>query len=847
MESQVVDSPPTAHGSRAASRRPRFGGLVWFGVCVWIAFHAFALWRATPPEVVPADAPPSRFSAARALDLSRRIEGDGRPHPLGSDEAARVRELLVSELRALGLDVEIQDRLTSGTSRFGPSSTVARVRNVIAIVPGRERAPADGSGERRDAVLVCAHYDSVAAGPGASDDGAGVAAIVEIARALRSGPPPRHDVVLLLNEGEEAGLLGASAFVRFHPLASRVAVVVNLEARGTSGRAQMFETSSGNAALIERYAQHIERPAALSSAYELYRRMPNDTDLTVFKQAGMAGLNFAFIGDVSRYHTPLDDVAHLDPRSLQHLGESGLASVRALADGDLPLRRDPSAMGGGDAVYVDVFGFLFLHASAAWCAPLAVLALVVLVLAALGVPRRRGATHDDARDERRLAARAAVATLLAIVAAAIVAHGVVWIVVAWHGAFAPWSVHPLPLRVAVVASAFAAGLASFRWFVAPRGTAGAARVEDDDSATADAVRGRATLAGAHLVLAIGACALAFVAPGASYLWLFPALVAAASRFLGSSRLALVTSWCATLVALAFTSSTLIVGVEEGFGFHAGAAWGAPLGIVAALVGTAFAWTRPSRAPIGVCAATAVVGTLAACAVEPRDEHAPSWLHFVHVEVAGEPRARWFARGWDRSLPDAVVDAGGFGGRRERPVAGWTRWPEMPVADAERTNDAPPRLDVLPPSNEAPRAADRPKDDRKEEARPNEVRQNDDRPQESRPKDDRRRVRARLVSPRGARQFFVRAPEGARWVSIRHGADVLTEGFARAGRLAFGGVDPDGVEVEIDLPARADAEVEVIDWTPTLPSSGDRLRAARGPNFVPRGEGDARWIVNRVRL
>jgi len=829
---------------------------VWIGLCVWIAFHAFALWRATPPEVVPADAPPSRFSAARALDLSRRIEGDGRPHPLGSDEAARVRELLVSELRALGLDVEIQDRLTPGTSRFGPSSTVARVRNVIAIVPGRERAPADGSGERRDAVLVCAHYDSVAAGPGASDDGAGVAAIVEIARALRSGPPPRHDVVLLLNEGEEAGLLGASAFVRFHPLASRVAVVVNLEARGTSGRAQMFETSSGNAALIERYAEHIERPAAMSSAYELYRRMPNDTDLTVFKQAGMAGLNFAFIGDVSRYHTPLDDVAHLDPRSLQHLGESGLASVRALAEGDLPLARDPNAAGGGDAVYVDVFGFLFLHASAAWCAPLAVLALVVLLLAALVVPRRRGATHDDVRDERRLAARAAVATLLAIVAAAAVAHGVAWIVVAWHGAFAPWSVHPLPLRVAVVASAFAAGLASFRWLVAPRGAAGAARVEDrvedDDAATADVVRGRATLAGAQLVLAIGACALAFVAPGASYLWLVPALVAAASRCLGGSRLALVVSWCATIVAIAFTSSSLIVGIEEGFGFHAGALWGAPLGIVAALVSTAFAWTRASRAPIWVCATTAAMGMIAACAVEPRDEHAPSWLHFVHVEVAGEPRARWFARGWDRSLPDAVVDAGGFGERRERPVAGWTRWPEMPVADAERTNDAPPRLDVLPPSKEAAGAHDRPEDDRREAARPEDdrreaARPKDDRPEEVRPKDDRRRVRARLVSPRGARQFFVKAPEGARWVSIRHGAEVLTAGFARTGRLAFGGVDPDGVEIELDLPARADVEVEVIDGTPTLPSSGDRLRAARGPNFVPRGEGDTHWIVNRVRL
>src|SRR5690606_38828438 len=138
------------------------------------------------------------------------------------------------------------------------------------------------------------------------------------ARALLAGPPLAHPVRLLIDEGEEVGLLGAAAFVEQHPRAHEIAVVVNAEARGSSGPSSLFETSDGNAALVEAYVSAAPRPHATSLAYEVYRRMPNDTDLTVFKQAGVAGLNFAFVGDVGHYHTPLDDLAHLHLPSVQH-------------------------------------------------------------------------------------------------------------------------------------------------------------------------------------------------------------------------------------------------------------------------------------------------------------------------------------------------------------------------------------------------------------------------------------------------------------------------------------------------------------------------------------------------
>ena len=201
----------------------------------------------------------------------------------------------------------------------------ARVTDVIApVLPGTGKA-----------IIMLAHYDSVPAGPGASDDGAGVGAMLEIARALKAGPAPRHPVIFLLDEGEEAGLLGAVAFVEQSPWAHEVGAAVNLEARGTSGPSLMFETGSHSLWLMPLFARAVPRPLANSLYYAVYRRLPNDTDFSVFRKHGFDGFNFAFIGGVTRYHTPLDNLRHLDPRSLESQGEHALGLVRALANAEL--------------------------------------------------------------------------------------------------------------------------------------------------------------------------------------------------------------------------------------------------------------------------------------------------------------------------------------------------------------------------------------------------------------------------------------------------------------------------------------------------------------------------------
>jgi len=209
------------------------------------------------------------------------------PHPTGSPANAAARDYIVSAFHELGIDAQVQEGV--GIFHHGRSAQAAIVRNVVARLPGLQGSPA---------VLLVGHHDSVPAAPGAADDGHSVGVLLETLRALRSGPRLRNDVIFLLTDGEEVGLLGADAFVREHPWAKDVGVVLNFEARGTSGPGHMFETSEGNGWLIRQFAQSAPYPRTDSLSYEVYRRLPNDTDLTVFKKRGYSGLNFAFIDDV---------------------------------------------------------------------------------------------------------------------------------------------------------------------------------------------------------------------------------------------------------------------------------------------------------------------------------------------------------------------------------------------------------------------------------------------------------------------------------------------------------------------------------------------------------------------
>jgi Zn-dependent M28 family amino/carboxypeptidase len=85
--------------------------------------------------------------------------------------------------------------------------------NTIAEIPGTDK--------KGEAVMLGAHMDSWHAGTGATDNAAGVAAMMEAVRILKTlDVRPRRTIRIALWSGEEQGLLGSRAYVRDH-LASR--------------------------------------------------------------------------------------------------------------------------------------------------------------------------------------------------------------------------------------------------------------------------------------------------------------------------------------------------------------------------------------------------------------------------------------------------------------------------------------------------------------------------------------------------------------------------------------------------------------------------------------------------
>jgi len=391
-----------------------------WGLAAALVLFALALLLASqggPPPAKPASAPAAEFSAGRAQAVLRDLVGDGAPHPVGSPGAARVRERILAQLRSSGFTPEVQEAL--GCSAGGGSC--ARVSNVLARLPGREPGKS---------VLLLAHYDSVPAGPGVSDDLAGVAAILEAARVLKAGPPPRHGVLFLLDEGEEMGLLGAQAFLEHSPAMAEVGAVVNLEARGTAGPSLLFETSGPDAWMVGDFAARAAHPFTNSVFPTVYQYLPNDTDLTVFKRRGMPGLNFAYIQRPLQYHTPLDNLTDLSAASLQHHGENALAAVRGLAEGEL------ASPPRGKAVFFDLFHSVVVR----WpmgLSPLLGLLALALTLAAAFLIRRRGLPVWGA--DFMLGFGAALSALLLLLVLAIVAQLLI------ASAFpAPWVANPGP-------------------------------------------------------------------------------------------------------------------------------------------------------------------------------------------------------------------------------------------------------------------------------------------------------------------------------------------------------------------------------------------------------------------
>ncbi|WP_395793455.1 M20/M25/M40 family metallo-hydrolase [Aquimonas sp.] len=275
---------------------------------------------------LPSDQSTDGYSTARVLDKLGTIAAV--PHPIGTPANHAVRDYLVGELRAAGFEVEVQR--AEVVSRLIDGTLAGTVENIIGVRKGLR-----GGGH---ALMLASHYDAHGHSPGAADAGSGVATILHAVEAL-ADEPFRNDLIVLFSDGEETGLLGAQAFVDQHPLAQRIGAALNFEARGTRGPVLMFETSPDNGELVGLLADSAPAAVADSLFDELYRLMPNSTDMSVFKQAGIAGMNFAFVEGAAHYHTAGDTVDRIAPATLTHYGSYAVPLIRELGQRELPLQR----------------------------------------------------------------------------------------------------------------------------------------------------------------------------------------------------------------------------------------------------------------------------------------------------------------------------------------------------------------------------------------------------------------------------------------------------------------------------------------------------------------------------
>lgn len=239
------------------------------------------------------------------------------------------------------------------------------------------------------ALLLLSHYDSAphSYSYGASDAGSGVATILEGLRAfIHNKTPHKNDIIILFSDAEEIGLNGAALFVSQNNWAKEIGLVLNFEARGTAGPSYMLlEVNHGNAALVHGFKKaNPGFPVSNSLMYSIYKMLPNDTDLTVFREQGqIQGFNFAFIDNHFNYHTAQDDFAHVNPSTVAHQGTYLMPMMEYFSNADLTKMNSTE-----DEVYFNT-PYYFVSYPFGWILPMWIGAILLFsVLIFIGIGKR---------------------------------------------------------------------------------------------------------------------------------------------------------------------------------------------------------------------------------------------------------------------------------------------------------------------------------------------------------------------------------------------------------------------------------------------------------------------------
>ena len=759
--------------SKDADALARIFSLALIALAIWLIGSAFN----GQPRPLGLDAPATEFSAARADRTLKRLLGPEVPHPVSTPANQAVRDRIRAEFAALGVTTSLYQGLgCEGRAKYGFFACGTAQDILAEVAPGQGKA-----------IILMAHYDSVPAGPGASDDQSSVATILETVRALQArGMKTQHPILALITDGEEAGLLGAAAFLDNPALKSRVGAVINVEARGNQGPSSLFQTSPGDGPLIDLYARSVPNYATSSLFAVVYKFLPNDTDLTLFINQGFTSFNFAFIGRLAHYHTALDRRANLSQSTLQMHGDNLLGVASGL------MQTDFASLKGSDDVYLTLLGQFLPRIPASWALPLALATFVLLLLASYTSRERAGRAGGWFA-----AAIVPPAAVLTSAAFGWVLHDIASLV---SGQADPSYAYPVYLRVAL-----ALGVAAMIVL--------AARLTD---ARKMALSVWFWLSGLGVVTAA-------LLPGLSPYFLFPALIGSV-LVLAQTRSA--GAWTGTagvtalLLAAIFPlliwfSLSAMAETVQGLAVHplftVPLAFGAItlLPVLAAHPLGARSWLRLTSVLCGAAIAVAIVAGMQPAYSEITPQRLS--INFIDDHVAN--KALWSVE-TPATLPRALRDVDPFS--REPQFASPIAFQRSYVADAGATRYAAPSATIA-----------------------------------SLPLGKGRSVTLTLAGSPQANRMFVVVPKNSALTSIAFEGKTFaaSENTINPAGTIFGCLTNDCVGKTVTLTFASARPVDILigEQVYGLPTDGAKLEAARPSTTVPSQTGDTTIVFGKLKL
>ncbi|MGC2698300.1 MAG: M20/M25/M40 family metallo-hydrolase [Candidatus Angelobacter sp.] len=750
----------------------------WPSLMVWAilaALVALAVLELKAPNPVPATAPAGEFSAAKALVQVQVISRTS--HPLGSNANTAVREYLVAQLSALGMYPQVVQAV--GINNGNRRLVIGNTHDIVGRLPGSANSRA---------IMLVAHYDSVSNGPGAGDDGAAVAAILETVRALRAGPSLKNDLVVLFTDGEESGLLGAEALVSSQPWFKDLGLIMNFEGRGDQGPSLLFETSPRNAPLIAAVSRSAPHAIGSSFFYALYKLLPNDTDFTIFRQHEIPGLNFAYGNNLQAYHSRLDTVGNLSAASLQHHGSYALSLARDFGQRDLTQLK-----GSADDIFFDLLGSSFIAYSEAWVLPGEI--LVTLLLGCTIVLAVRRSEVEISRI--LLALLPALAFLLLIPA---VIGGATWLLVQTFGERLVMgdSQSNLYILIGLILGGMCAGIALLMTF-----------------SRRFSLR-ELSLAGL-IIVAVLSWLVAVVLPGGSYLLFWPLLLVTVGFLVleltrtaeqtSAQRLANLAG--AVMAVFLFAPLSYLLYIFLTLQWTTIAAIGLLLGLFCILCVPLLDMSVPpdrGRTTITLFLVCSVASLAVGTALSHHGKEHPRRDTIIYSLNADEHAAVWATH--DNSLDHWTAQFFSKSAPQRQPIPNY-------LAGAQRVELSAPAstLDLMPPIAE--------------------IRSH----QENGGRDT---IRMNVRSQRNATAFLLTFEKDIRPVAVKVGGrDIVPHQDGRFFRMVLLGVEPGGIDLEFTLEAPSSVSFWLADSTSGLPAG-----VSPRPDDVMANEGSDVMLVCR---